>query len=295
MTQLSSERSWDGSGAPSRTGSGTCSIAKTVGVNVRRSIALLLVFALLVPFPAAAKPIAAIVNAYSDDQLIDGFMRTVFGAEARSQQGMRNLGRVKKFGGRIRVHVINLADHDRRAEVRRFLKVLSLSVKNLSMTPIKSKRRAQMIIFLVNRRDYKSVIDETLAGMPAASKRSLLKRSACSAVTGGRNGVRLDRSFVYIVADEGQRTFRHCMVEEITQSLGPVNDDWHLSASIYNDSSRVNSFGIFDWYILNMLYDRRVRPGMTPAQVRKVLPAAIADARKRLGRLIASRRINLTN
>ena len=295
MTHFSLEHSSDRSGERSRDGAGGGRTTKAFGATIRRWISLALAFALLAPFPAAAKPVAAIVNAYSDDQLIDGFVRTVFGAEAPSQQRMRNLGRVKKFGGRIRVHVINLADEDRRAEVMRFLKVLSVSVKNLSMTPTKSKHRAQMIVFLVNRRDYKSVIDETLAGMPAASKSSLLKRSACSAVTGGRNGVRLDRSFVYIVADEGRSTFRHCMVEEITQSLGPVNDDWHLSASIYNDSSRVNSFGIFDWYILNMLYDHRVKAGMTPTEVRKVLPAAIADARKRLSRLLTSKRINLTN
>ncbi len=228
---------------------------------------------------------------YSDSQLIDGFMRTVFGAEDPAQRRMVNQGRVKKFPGRVNVHIINLADRDRSREVRHFLRRLSLSVKNLSIVPTSSRKRAQMMVFLVNRRDYQSVIRETLEGMPASARSSLMRRSACSAVTGGRKGARLDRAFVYIVADEGEANFRHCMVEEITQSLGPVNDDGHLTASIYNDRSRLNSFCVFDWYILNMLYDRRVRTGMTPAQVRKVLPAAIRDARKRLARNLATRRV----
>ncbi len=269
---------------------------------MRRLVLVLLVIALGAlsaatgggPAAAGKRSPASVVNSYSDAQLIDGFMRTVFGAEDPVQNRRANRNRIKKFPGRVRVHIINLAQPDRSAEVRRFLKVLRASVKNLNITETRHEKKAEMIVFLIDRGDYREVIEETLKGMPGQANSLLLRRSACSAVTGGRNGINLDRAFVYIVANEGRRAFRHCMVEEITQSLGPVNDDWRLKDSIFNDSSSVETFAIFDWYLLNMLYDRRVKAGMTPVQVRRVLPAAIADARKRLSTLIANKRIDIS-
>ena len=82
------------------------------------------------------------------------------------------------------------------------------------------------------------------------------------------------------------------MVEEIIQSLGPVNDDRRLKNSIFNDYSRVGSFSVFDWFILNMLYDYRVKAGMSRAQVVRVLPRVITDARNRLRVLVKNKQIN---
>ena len=81
------------------------------------------------------------------------------------------------------------------------------------------------------------------------------------------------------------------MVEEIAQSLGPVNDNDALVHSIFNDQSRISGFSVFDWFILNMLYDRRVRNGMTEREVVRVLPAVIRDARARLPRVLARRHL----
>jgi hypothetical protein len=38
-------------------------------------------------------------------------------------------------------------------------------------------------------------------------------------------------------------------------------------------------FGVFDQYILNMLYHPKIRAGMTRAEVRAVLPEVLVDAR----------------
>ena len=232
---------------------------------------------------SAQRGVDGVVNAYSNRELINGFMRTVFGAEDPSQRRRSGGRHVKKFTSRVRVHLINLSVYDRRANVRRFITQLNRTVTGLKISMTDNQNRAGMIVFLVDRADYKSVINET---MPESFDKGFLLSSDCSAVTGGRRGHRLDRAFVYIVVNEGRRNFRHCMIEEITQSLGPVNDDWRLTDSIFNDYSKVGSFNTFDWFILNMLYDRRIKVGMTPNQARRVLPAVITDARKRLRRLV---------
>ncbi|MBB4304158.1 hypothetical protein GGD81_003214 [Rhodobium orientis] len=235
---------------------------------------------------AATPHVEAIVTAYSDEQLIDGFMRTVFGAEDPSQRRGPGANHIRKFPGRVRVHVIDLARRDHRTgDIRRFVAKLDRTVKGLKMSMSADQNRAEMIVFLVDRADYRGVIEET---MPRQFNKRFLISSDCSAVTGGRRGDNLDRAFVFIVVNEGRRAFRHCMIEEISQSLGPVNDDWRLKESIFNDYSTVSRFNVFDWFILNMLYDRRVKVGMTPRQVERVLPAAIADARIRLRRIVAT-------
>jgi len=239
---------------------------------------------------AATGTVDDIVNAYSNRELINGFKRTVFGAEDPSQRHREGGKRVKKFTGQVRVHVINLAQQDRRADIRRFVDQLNTTVRGLSISMTNSESRAGMIVFLVDRADYKNVINET---MPANFDKRFLLNSDCSAVTGGQRGNRLDRAFVYIVVNEGNHNFRHCMIEEITQSLGPVNDDWRLTDSIYNDYSKVSAFNVFDWFILSMLYDRRVSVGMTAQQAEQVLPVVIADARVRLKKLISKRMVGI--
>jgi hypothetical protein len=146
-----------------------------------------------------------------------------------------------------------------------------------------------MVVFLVDRSRYRAVIRETL---PKGFDTQFIESSHCSGVTGGKRDGTLESAYIYIPTTEGWRHTRHCMVEEITQALGPVNDDWTLPNSIYNDYSDVPGLGVFDWFILNTLYDRRIKPGMTRAEVEPILPKAIADARKRLKRLVATKVID---
>ena len=225
-----------------------------------------------------------VANAFSDEEIIDGFTKTVFGAESRGTNA--DTTRLHKFVAPIRVYIVSTAMTDRRPQVERFIRVLNRTVANLQIRTVKSRDDANMIVFLVNRSEYRKVIRET---MPADFDTRFLESNHCSAVTGGRQNGVLDSAFVFIAASEGWKQFRHCMVEEIVQSRGPVNDDFTLPYSIFNDYSEVEGFGIFDWFILNALYDKRVKPGMTVEEVKKVLPRAIADARKRLKKLVASK------
>ena len=92
----------------------------------------------------------------------------------------------------------------------------------------------------------------------------------------------LRRSDAIIVADEGDARFRRCMVEEILQGLGPLNDNAAATESVFNDTSRLIDFTPYDQLIMNMLYHPRLSPGMREADVAPLLPAVLDDARRRL-------------
>jgi hypothetical protein len=243
---------------------------------VRRLLAALALCAL------ALGPAGAQGAPFSDAELVRGFVLTVFGSEAESARNNATSRVVKKFTGPVSFSVVSTSRVERRQTVRAFLHALSDSVAHLTLTPTGDRQAADLVIYLVDRVDYAATIRRTVwPGVDTA----FLEDNHCSAVIAARR-TGIERANIYLVADEGFSELSHCMVEEVAQSLGPANDSPLLTDSIFNDTSRLNAFGLFDWFILNMLYDPRVRPGMTEAQVRPILPEVIADVRARMPRVL---------
>ena len=121
----------------------------------------------------------------------------------------------------------------------------------------------------------------TASTAPAASK-NRSSRNACRDFARTTNS-RILHSDVIIVADAGDFVFYDCVYEELLQSLGPINDDTTVPWTMFNDDVQMGFFGLYDQYLLNILYDRRIRPGMTRAEVEALLPEVLPQVRA-LGR-----------
>ena len=89
----------------------------------------------------------------------------------------------------------------------------------------------------------------------------------------------IERSDVILTVDNGDFIFFDCAYEELLQSLGPINDTASVPWTMFNDNVSMGFFGIYDQYILNLLYDPRIKAGMTVAEVKEVLPAVLVDVR----------------
>jgi hypothetical protein len=48
---------------------------------------------------------------------------------------------------------------------------------------------------------------------------------------------------------------------------------------MFNDNVSMGFFDVYDQYILNVLYDPRIKAGMTVAEVKAVLPEVLGDVR----------------
>jgi hypothetical protein len=48
---------------------------------------------------------------------------------------------------------------------------------------------------------------------------------------------------------------------------------------MFNDQVSMGFFDIYDQYLLNILYDPRIKPGMSVEEVKAVLPDVLADVR----------------
>lgn len=68
----------------------------------------------------------------------------------------------------------------------------------------------------------------------------------------------------------------HCIIEELTQTLGLPNDSDEVAPSIFNDRSDYRDLTGHDMILVRLLYDRRLYPGMERQEAlrvaRKILP-----------------------
>lgn len=84
---------------------------------------------------------------------------------------------------------------------------------------------------------------------------------------------------IQIPAEHPPFTKLSCVQEEMAQAMGLPNDSPEARPSLFNDNKEFALLTEHDAILLRMLYDPRLGPGMTAAEVLPLLPAIAADAR----------------
>ena len=199
--------------------------------------------------------------------VVDGFEKTVFGAEYAGPLGFTQTY-MRRFEGPVRAAIVDRSRRrGRTRKVANFLAYLDAVIGPLEIRRVRDPAKANLVIYIVDRRDYATTVrNDVFRSRFATVRGRCVVRSQFT-----RAG--LSKSAAVIVSDEGDALFDRCMAEEIMQALGPLNDDASLPRSMFNDASRYTAPQRFDLLILRMLYDRRLRSGMTLEQVRPLLPS----------------------
>ena len=84
-------------------------------------------------------------------------------------------------------------------------------------------------------------------------------------------------SVSFVIVDKGERVFLDCAYHELLHAFGLSNHDQSNPWTTLNQRRMVGYLTVYDRALLTLLYDPRITPGMTAAQVKVVLPNAIAD------------------
>lgn len=211
----------------------------------------------------------------SPTAVIRGFEKVVFGAEYTG--AFSDSSYVKKFTGPARVVVENRAATDRSAAVRAFVRQVGRSIQGLDIAMAGRGDAGNFTVHVVDRKSYAETVRRIYGNPFMETPGNCIVRTLY-----GRDGI--TRSDAVLVSDEGDALFRRCLVEELLQGLGPLNDNSEAPDSVFNDTSRLTSFTPYDRLILNMLYDARLRPGLSQREAAPLLPAIQRDARRRLPR-----------
>ncbi len=94
---------------------------------------------------------------------------------------------------------------------------------------------------------------------------------------GWPSGRSIDFAVVFIRSDRGPRTIEGCLVQETTQVLGLMNDLTPSADSVFSDSGRQIALTARDRTLLRLLYDPRLKPGMSWAEAEPLARAALRE------------------
>jgi len=72
----------------------------------------------------------------------------------------------------------------------------------------------------------------------------------------------------------------HCLLEELTQSLGLPNDSERLRPSVFNEAFMLRELSYLDRILVRTVYDPRIHPGMTLDAFRAVADGVVGSYMK---------------
>jgi hypothetical protein len=231
--------------------------------------------------PPASAEIAAIASrqrvekkTFTDGEIIEGFMKTAFGAEYHLAG---RVDRIRKYEAPVRVFADG-SRADRKLQLAKVVADIAQRVQHLDIAMAETSDGANVLVKLVHDRDLFRTIS-TFYGSERASEIKTSLDPQCLSGFRKNDKFEIVHSDVILTVDNGDFVFLDCAYEELLQSLGPINDTSTVPWTMFNDNVSMGYFDVYDQYIMNVLYDPRIRAGMTVAEVRAVLPEVLADVR----------------
>jgi len=224
---------------------------------------------------------AAERTSFSDGEIRDGFMKTAFRAELQFDRAVE---RIRKFDGPVRVFVADRAAPGRSAQIAAVVADIRSRVKRLDLTMTQDRQAANVIVTLVRGRDVTSTIRSHF-GPDKARRIQRSLEPQCLVGIAKDSSYRIQRAEVILPTDVGDFRFLDCAYEELLQALGFLNDDNSVPWTMFNDDVQMGYFDVYDQYLVNILYDERVRPGMTKPEVGRLLPEILPAVRDWVGEI----------
>ena len=214
-------------------------------------------------------------TSFSDGEIKEGFFKTAFRAELQFD---RRLERIRKFDEPVRVFVDSRGTPDRRAEIASIIADIHARVDHLDLAMTDDRQAANFVVTLVQSRDLARTIRAHF-GPDKAKRIQQSLHPQCLSGIGKDQSFRIRRAEAILPADAGEFAFYDCAYEELLQGLGVINDDASVPWTMFNDDVQMGFFDVYDQYLLNILYDPRVRPGMSKGELDKLLPEVLPTVR----------------
>jgi hypothetical protein len=213
---------------------------------------------------------------FSNDEIKDGFFKIAFHAEWQLGAPAE---RVRKYDEPVRIFVASKGKPDRRPEIAAIVADIRARVNHLDVAITDDPEAANFIVTLVAERNFNRTI-RSFYGNDRARQIQQSLHPQCLSGIGKDKLYRIRRAEVILPVDAGEFAFYDCAYEELLQALGAINDDRSVPWTMFNDDVQMGFFDVYDQYLLNILYDPRIRPGMTKTEVNALLPEVLPSARE---------------
>ena len=205
-------------------------------------------------------------------ELERGFFALAFGSDLRI--GARPRG-IRRFDHPIRARVVGGGSIDRRIAMSRVIGDYAREVPALQLTE-STAADADIELRLIDEKNFPSALEAAFGAKIAKAFVARTDPQCMTSVKSTADGA-IVNSVSFIIVDKGDDVFLDCAYHELLHAFGLSNHDQHNPWTTLNQKRMVGYLSVYDRSLLTLLYDERIKPGMTPRQVRAVLPRLIAE------------------
>ncbi|HXZ22764.1 MAG TPA: DUF2927 domain-containing protein [Pseudolabrys sp.] len=210
---------------------------------------------------------------FSRAELERGFLALAFGSDLRI--GARPLG-IRRFDHPIRVRVIAGGTVERGSAMSHVIEDYAREVPGLELSETQVASAADIELRLIDEKDFRSALQAAFGNKIAKAFVARTDPQCMTSVKSTADGI-IVRSVSFIIVDKGDDVFLDCAYHELLHAFGLSNHDQHNPWTTLNQNRMVGYLTVYDQSLLTLLYDPRIKPGMTRRQVRAVLATVISE------------------
>lgn len=222
--------------------------------------------------PTRATDFAADVDA-EVETMLKYFDTIVFGAEFDAAQASKV---VAKWDGPVHIEVQGKYKPSHVEYIQKHVNALAkLTGLLFSVTEGPDKAANMSIIFMPRRQMATFSIPNVDAGLV----QRLGAQGGCYFISARAPGEewRISRAVIVVNNERQEDGINHCLLEEITQSLGLPNDSDTLRPSLFSDRDQLIALSRHDEILVRTLYDYRLKPGLPREQALDVARDVIRE------------------
>jgi len=221
---------------------------------------------------------------YSNEQLHRNFLSIAMRAEAADDVDLSGNISVAKWVKPLRYQLVGATEEDAAKVAALAKKVRELTGMdiapatarnpNVRLSFVPFRHRDNAVFQLADKGRLGPAVGQMVTRWRDAEREKCLGLISVDPVSGAIGKADI------LIKDELPPTIRDaCIVEELIQSLGLMNDDPRARPSIFNDSQEFLDLTSHDEFLLRILYDERVRPGMTLREMNPLVQQIIREIR----------------
>ncbi|MCB1397243.1 MAG: DUF2927 domain-containing protein [Rhodobacter sp.] len=205
----------------------------------------------------------------SNAEMVRDFLELGFAMESG-----RPIGQFSRFEGPVRVAVLGTAPGQATSDLDRLIARLRAEAGiDIARTNAPSADENAITVEFLPRRQMQAVVPSAACFVvPNVDSWDAFVANRRSPLIDWTQVVQRHRAAVFVPSDTTPQEVRDCLHEEIGQALGPLNDLFRLSDSIFNDDNFQTTLTGFDMLLLRVWNAPDLAPGMTRDQVAARLP-----------------------
>jgi hypothetical protein len=251
---------------------------------MRRALAAVFILALTIaplhaasdkqPAPAGASPDApAQFTKFTVSELKRGFLALAFGSDLRL--GARPRG-IRRLESGVSVFVDTKGSIDRKTAMEKIIAEYGAVVPRLDVEMTDSEDGADIIVHLIDEKNFAAALVDAFGKKTA---RAFVRKTdpQCMTSVKSRGDGAIVRAVSFVIVDKGDTIFRDCAYHEMLHAFGLSNHDQRNPWTTLNQNRIVGYLSVYDRAMLTLLYDPRLKAGMSRTEVDRLLPKLIGD------------------